>query len=301
MTTATPRAVGLITKRIFAINVVAQCAIVVTGALVRLTSSGLGCPTWPDCSEGSLVPVARQAEGFHKYIEFGNRLLTFALALIILAAIVAAIRHRPRRPVLIALSFLLFVGVAAQAVIGGVTVLTGLNPISVAAHFLVSTGLIAVAVILYERGNESSDGPTHLVVRRELWIVSRVLVVLALLVVVLGTVVTGSGPHAGDADTVVRFNLDPRVISWLHADVVLLFAGLALALALGLRLTTAPADAQRRVWVLLVIIVLQGALGYTQYFTGLPEFLVAIHVAGACAVWWATLRIPFRLRQRVDA
>lgn len=297
-TAVTAEPVGTWTRRIFALNIVAQCAIVVTGALVRLTASGLGCPTWPDCSDGSLIPVARQAEGFHKYIEFGNRMLTFALALIILAALIAAIRHRPRRKVLIGLAFLLFAGVAAQAVIGGITVLTGLNPLSVAAHFLVSAGLIAVSVALYERGNESFDGPKTIVVRKELLIVARALVALGFVIVVLGTVVTGSGPHSGDSNVVNRLPLDPRVVSWIHADVVLLFVGLVFALALGLRLTQASAVAQRRVWALIAIVLLQGFVGYTQYFTGLPELLVAVHVAGACAVWWATLRIPYALRER---
>ena len=297
-TASTSQPVGTWSKRIFAVNIVAQCAIVVTGALVRLTASGLGCPTWPDCSDGSLIPVARQAEGFHKFIEFGNRMLTFALALIILAALIAAIRHRPRRKVLIGLAFLLFAGVAAQAVIGGITVLTGLNPLSVAAHFLVSAGLIAVSVALYERGNESSDGPKTTLVRKELSVVSRALVALGFVIVVLGTVVTGSGPHSGDSNVVNRLPLDPRVVSWLHADVVLLFVGLTFALALGLRLTQASTVAQRRVFVLIAIVLLQGVIGYTQYFTGLPELLVAVHVAGACAVWWATLRIPYALRER---
>ena len=299
-TAVTAEPVGTWTRRIFALNIVAQCAIVVTGALVRLTASGLGCPTWPDCSDGSLIPVARQAEGFHKYIEFGNRMLTFALALIILAALIAAIRHRPRRKVLIGLAFLLLAGVAAQAVIGGITVLTGLNPLSVAAHFLVSAGLIAVSVALYERGNESFDGPKTTLVRKELSVVSRALVALGFVIVVLGTVVTGSGPHSGDSNVVNRLPLDPRVVSWLHADVVLLFVGLTFALALGLRLTQASTVAQRRVFVLIAIVLLQGVIGYTQYFTGLPELLVAVHVVGACAVWWATLRIPYALRSRAE-
>ncbi|MCX6418343.1 MAG: COX15/CtaA family protein [Actinobacteria bacterium] len=297
-TAVTANPVGTWTRRIFALNIVAQCAIVVTGALVRLTASGLGCPTWPDCSDGSLVPVERQAEGFHKYIEFGNRMLTFALALIIVGALIAAMRNRPRRKVLISFAFLLFVGVAAQAVIGGITVLTGLNPLSVASHFLVSAVLIAVAVALYERGNESFDGPRTTLVRKELSLMARALVVVGFVIVVLGTVVTGSGPHSGDSDVVNRFPVDPRVVSWLHADVVMIFVGLSFALALGLRLTQSSPVAQRRVWVLIAIVLLQGLIGYTQYFTGVPELLVAVHVAGACAVWWATLRIPYALRER---
>lgn len=295
--------VGKITRRLFIANVVAQSGIVVTGALVRLTGSGLGCPTWPECTDGSFVPVDRQAEGLHKYIEFGNRLLTFVLAIIVVACIVAVIRHRPRRRPLILLAFAVFVGVAAQAVLGGVTVLTSLHPATVAAHFLLSMVLIAAAVALYHRGTEDHDGPTRSLVRRELRLLSKALVVVSAAVLVLGTLVTGSGPHSGDADVVVRFGFDPRVISWLHADVVILFIGLSAALALGLRLTDAPAAAQRRVWVLIGISLAQGLIGYVQYFTGLPELIVALHIAGACLVWIATLRVTYALRHRevVDA
>lgn len=293
--------VGKITRRLFVANVVAQSGIVVTGALVRLTGSGLGCPTWPECTDGSLVPVDRQAEGFHKYIEFGNRLLTFVLAVIVVACIVAAIRHRPRRRPLILLAFAGFVGIAAQAVLGGITVLTSLHPGTVAAHFLLSMVLIAAAVALHQRGVEDGDGLTRTLVRPELRLLSKCLVAVSAAVVILGTLVTGSGPHSGDADAVVRFGFDPRVISWLHADVVILFIGLTAALALGLRLTDAPVRAQRRVWVLLGVSLAQGLIGYVQYFTGLPELVVALHVAGACLVWIATLRVPYALRSREPA
>ena len=245
------RRVGTLTRRLFIANIVAQSGIVVTGALVRLTGSGLGCPTWPDCAEGSLVPVARQAEGFHKFIEFGNRTLTFVLAVIVLACIVAAFRHTPRRRPLVLLALAGLVGVAAQAVLGGITVLTELNPYTVAAHLLVSMLLIAAAVALYERGTEDGDGPTRSLVRPELRWLAKALVALGAVVVVVGTVVTGSGPHSGDAEVVVRFGLDPRVVSWLHADLVIAFIGLTVALALGLRLTDAPRRAQRRTWFLL--------------------------------------------------
>ena len=294
-------AVSTLTRRLFALNVVAQCAIVVTGALVRLTGSGLGCPTWPDCAEGSLIPVQRQAEGFHKYIEFGNRLLTFVLAVVIIASIIAAIRHKPRRTPLVILSASLLLGVVAQAVLGGITVLTGLNPYSVAAHFLVSIVMIALATTLYERGRERGDAKPTILVQPLLANVARLLVVVGLLVVVIGTVVTGSGPHSGDAASLVRFGLEPRAISWLHADVVIAFLGLTFALLIGLTVTSAPRRAIRAVQVLLVLIVLQGALGFTQYFLGVPELLVALHVVGACAIWWATLRIWFAMRTRLVA
>ena len=289
---------GTITRRLFIANIVAQSGIVVTGALVRLTGSGLGCPTWPDCTEGSLVPVARQAEGVHKYIEFGNRMLTFVLVIVVFACIVAAVRQSPRRRPLILLALAGFVGIFGQAVLGGITVLTSLNPYLVASHLLLSMLLIVAAVALYQRGQEDGDGPTTALVRTELRVLAKVLVGVGALVVVLGTVVTGSGPHSGDAEAVVRFGLDPRVMSWLHADVVIAFIGLTIALALGLRLVDAPATAQRRVWFLLAVSLGQGAIGYVQYFTGLPELVVALHVAGACLVWVAVLRIPYALRER---
>jgi cytochrome c oxidase assembly protein subunit 15 len=282
-------------------NLVVQAGIVVTGALVRLTGSGLGCPTWPECAEGSLVPQASQLEGFGKFIEFGNRLLTFLIAAVAIAAIVAAIRHRPRRKPLIALAVVCFLGIAGQAVIGGITVLTGLNPYSVSAHFLLSAALIALSVALYERSKDPGDGPITRQVRPELAAMAWVLVWTGLAVVTLGVIVTGSGPHSGDADVVTRLPFDARTVSWLHADVVLLFLGLTVGLLLGLRLVDGPRTALRRTYWLLAVILAQGVIGYAQYFSGLPEVLVALHVLGACLVWIAVLRIPFALRTRADA
>jgi len=293
-------AVGPWTRRIFWAGVVAQCGIVVTGGLVRLTGSGLGCPTWPECTDASYVPVRTQPEGYHRLIEFGNRLLTFVLAVVLVACIVAAWRHRPRRRPLVVLAAVGFLGIFAQAVLGGITVLTGLNPWSVAAHFLLSVALIAVAVVLAVRGSEAGDGPAAATVRPELRILARILVVVAALVLTVGTVVTGSGPHAGDART-ARTGLDPRAISWLHADLVLFFVGLVIALLLGLRLTDAPRSVRRRSWFLVAAIVAQGAIGYLQYFTGLPEGVVALHVLGACVVWVATLVVLLSTRTRAVA
>ena len=292
------QAVGPLARRVFLANVVAQAGIVVTGGVVRLTGSGLGCPTWPQCSPGSYVPTPHQAQGYHKYIEFSNRTLTFVVFLTVAAAVIVAWRQVPRRRPLVLLAGVGVLGVVAQAVLGGITVLTGLNPYTVSAHFLVSMGLIAAAVALYERGNEPGDGPTTSLVRAEIVWLSRGVLALAGLVLVLGTVVTGSGPHSGDAVTPARFGLDPRTMSWLHADVVLLFVGVTLTLLVALRLTDGPPAARRRVVVLLAVSLSQGAVGYLQYFTGLPEAIVAVHLLGATLVWISTLRIPFALRQR---
>jgi cytochrome c oxidase assembly protein subunit 15 len=283
---------------VFLANIVAQAGIVVTGGVVRLTGSGLGCPTWPQCAPGSYVPTAHQAQGYHKYIEFSNRTLTFVVLLTVAAAMIMAWRQVPRRRPLVLLAAAGVLGVVAQAVLGGITVLTGLNPYTVSAHFLLSMALIAAAVALYERGNEPGDGPATSLVRSEVVWLSRGVLVLAGLVLVLGTVVTGSGPHSGDAVTPARFGLDPRTMSWLHADVVLLFIGTTLTLLVALRLTDGPLAARRRVLVLIAVSLGQGFIGYLQYFTGLPEAIVAVHLLGATLVWISTLRIPFALRQR---
>jgi cytochrome c oxidase assembly protein subunit 15 len=293
-------------RAVFIANLVAQTAIVVTGAVVRLTGSGLGCPTWPQCVEGSYTPTARQAEAWHKYVEFGNRLLTFALVLLAVAAIVAAVldaraRRRaslpPRRAILV-LAAVPIVGTFGQAVLGGITVLTGLSPASVSAHFLLSMGLIAAMVALVVRSGDPGDRPRVSLVPRPVTVLAWLLVSVSALVVVLGVIVTGSGPHSGDALSENRFSIDPRTISWLHADVVLLFLGLVVGLIVALALVPAPPAARRRTWLLLGIALAQGALGYTQYLTGLPVALVIIHVTGAALVWVTVLFIPAALRTR---
>src|SRR4051794_1992334 len=295
--TSSRREASALGRRTFMALVWAQCLIVVTGGLVRLTGSGLGCPTWPDCVNGSLTPAKHQAQGFHSAIEFGNRLLTFALLVVVVLSIVVAMRRRPRRRSLVVLAWGGVAGVVAQAVLGGITVRTHLNPLTVAAHFLLSMVLIAVAVALQQRAQDPGDGAPQPVVRADLRRVALLLVPTAATVLGLGTLVTGSGPHAGDADT-HRLSVDPRTIAWLHADVVLLFTGLAIAVWLALRVLDAPTRAQRRLVVLLATIGLQAVIGYTQYFTGVPGGLVALHVAGACAVWVATLRVTYALRTR---
>ena len=286
------------TRQVFVAGIVAQAGIVVTGGLVRLTGSGLGCPTVPQCVPGSYLPVERQPQGFHKLIEFGNRSLTFVVAIVIVCCIVAAWRSRPRRPPLVVLAAIGLMGVFSQAILGAITVLTRLNPVIVAAHFLLSLPLIAAAVALAERANDAGDGPPVSLVRREVTGLGRLLAAAALVVIVLGTVVTGSGPYSGDKDHPARFGFDEAKASWLHADAVLVFVGLVVALLIAVRLTDAPAKAVRRVNVLIGVTLIQGAIGYTQYFTGLPWVLVSVHMLGATLLWIAVLRVQFALRRR---
>lgn len=291
---ALPRPTPAQVTRLCLASVVANCGIVVTGGAVRLTGSGLQCPTWPQCTDESYVPTA-ELEG-HLPIEFANRMLTFAVGVAVLAALAAALLHRPRRGSLVRLSVLVLLGVPAQAVLGGITVLSGLNPWTVAAHFLLSMALIAVALVLWQRSREA-DTPPQRLVRPELYLLGRVLVGVTAAVLALGTVVTGSGPHAGD-EAAARTGFDPATVSQLHADAVMLLVGLSFALWLALRATGAPEGARRAALVLLAVELSQGAIGYTQYFTDLPVILVGLHMLGACLVWVAALRVLLAMRQR---
>ena len=293
-------------RGIFIANLVAQIGIVVTGGIVRLTGSGLGCPTWPECAEGSLVPTSRQEEEWHKYVEFGNRLLTFVLAALAIAAIAGAFAwwRRQRRkgsdargPVL-ALAAIPLLGTVVQAVLGGITVLTGLNPWAVSAHFLVSIAIIAGCTVLVVRSGEPGDQPVTRVVRGEVRLLSWALLAVTAVVVVLGVIVTGSGPHSGDAGIDSRLPVDPRTVSWLHADAVLLFLGLTVGLLVALRVTHAPRRAMRTTLTLLVVALAQGIVGYAQYFSGLPWVLVAIHMLGACLVWMLAVFVVLSMRAR---
>lgn len=297
----TEHAVGRVADRLFLANLVLQAGIVVTGGLVRLTGSGLGCPTWPQCVEGNLTPDATQPQGWHTYVEFGNRMFSFVVLVGIVAAIVAAWRQVPRRRPLVLLAAVGLAGVLGQAVLGGITVLTGLNPFTVAAHFLLSIGLIAAAVALWQRGRDAGDGPPRPLVGDEVRWLGRGLLALGLAVIVLGTVVTGSGPHSGDADAESRFGFDPRLMSWLHADAVILFLGLTVTMLVALRLTRGPSQARRVVVVLLVVSLAQGLVGYVQSFTGLPWGVVALHLLGATLVWIAVVWLQFTLRERLPS
>ena len=273
----------------------ANTLIVVTGGAVRLTNSGLGCPTWPECTGGSLVPVSTL--GYHSIIEFSNRMLTYAVTAAVGAAILAAMFQRPRRPVLVKLSWALFFGVVLQAVIGGITVLTKLAPEWVAIHMCVSMGMIAVSYVLWIRSREG-DGPVEAVTRRELLWLARVLVGATGAVIAVGTLVTGTDPHAGASDASKRLPFKALDITQAHADLVFIVVGLTVALWFAFKATDARPENLRTVRDMFLVLVLQAAIGYTQYFTGLPAWLVLLHMAGACLTWLAAWRVLMSLRTR---
>lgn len=230
------QAVSPLARRVFLANLVAQIGIVVTGGLVRLTDSGLGCDTWPQCNNTDWTP--HEAVSHHAYIEFGNRMLTYVVGAIAVACVVFAYRQLPRRRDITTLAWVQIGTVAGQAGLGGITVLTDLHPMAVASHLLLSMLLIGSAVMLYERAGEG-DAPARLLVRPEIRWFGYGTVALAGALIVVGTLVTGTGPHAGDLKA-KRFDLDIDQIAWLHADLAFLLLGAAIALALALRVTDAP-------------------------------------------------------------
>ena len=236
---------------------------------------------------------------FHTWIEFGNRMVTVAITVIAVVVFIAAWRFRPgghRRRDLVWLAAVQPVGILAQAVLGGIVVLTKLNPAMVALHFLASIAVLAAAVALHVRCTEG-DAPARSLVRADLRLLGYGVVAAVALMLAAGTVVTGTGPLAG-AGAVPRFHLPLTGATQFHADIGWLLGGLAVALAVGLRLTRAPAPAVRLGWVLLGLIGLQGMIGYIQYFTGLPAGLVWVHVCGSTLIWILALRLMFALRDR---
>ena len=261
-----------------------QSAIVFTGALVRITGSGLGCSTWPECTPGSYTPTPDQPEApLHAWIEFGNRLLTFVLLINALALMFTILKSGKRE--LRKLGALQILGILAQGVLGGVTVLTALNPATVAAHFLLSIILIAGALSLRQRAHGKSPIEITLIplVSKLIWLHLQ----LTALVIFAGTIVTGSGPHAGDS-AAERFNLDSRTMAWIHADLVIALLGVSIALLIAIRLGLAGQARQvlsGRIQIFLIVALAQGGIGYIQYFTKLPEALVAAHIIGSIAVW----------------
>lgn len=273
-------------------SLAANILIVVTGGAVRLTESGLGCPTWPECHEGSLTPHGELTA--HAAIEFGNRLLTFAVAAVVIAAFLAA--WSTRRRDLFWLAVIVGLGVPAQAVIGGITVLTDLNPWVVAFHLLCSMAMIGVATLflwrIYHPSTDVVRGPG-------VWLAWATFVT-AWAVLYVGTIVTGSGPHAGDIDA-KRNGLDPELMSQFHADLVFLLVGLSVGLLVYHLATKAPARTTKAVGALLAVELAQGIVGYVQYFTNLPVVLVGLHMFGAAlisaTVTWALLATRAGSRQ----
>ena len=262
---------------------ISQAAIVVTGGAVRLTGSGLGCPTWPECTPGSYFPVENQVEGvFHSWIEFGNRLLTFVLVLFALATVIAVVRSgRKDLRILAAGQFL---GIFGQGVLGGITVLTNLNPLTVAAHFLLSIILIAGATSLYSRRKRAS---VKTQVSAGLNRYSKFHILWAALVIALGTIVTAVGPHAGDRD-VPRLDLKIQEITRMHSISVYVLILFSVAYYMRKEIS---ALTKRRLRIFLGISLAQGVLGYIQYFLGVPELLVGLHILGSTLVWIAAWQI----------
>ena len=275
-----------------------QSAIVVTGASVRLTGSGLGCSTWPECTPGSYTPTPDQPEApLHAWIEFGNRLLTFVLFINALLLMLAIIKNGSSKEVKsrwIFLGAIQIFGILAQGVLGGITVLTGLNPATVAAHFLLSILLIAAALSLRQRVH--GRVPTSHSLKPLSKGLVRLHLIFTILVIAAGTIVTGSGPHAGDS-AAERFNLDARTMSWIHADLVIALLGITLALLIAINLgevSETKIELGRSVQLFLLVALAQGALGYIQYFTGLPELIVGFHIFGAIIVWLSAWNIVIK-------
>lgn len=294
--TQLPRLSVAAQRRFTFVAALTQAGIAVTGAVVRVTGSGLGCPTWPQCFPGSLVPTGTASvPAYEQVIEFSNRMLTYVVTIAAVAALLVVL-GAGRRYQLKRYAWSLPVGTVVQAVLGGFTVLTGLVWWTVALHLLVSTVLVWLAVQLHV-GVAQPDTPSAQTVvpgplRGLLGLATAILGAL----LVAGTLVTAAGPHAGNAKT-TRLDVSIPALAQLHADLLVGYFGLLVGLYFALRATVAPSAVLRQWWILMVVVLAQGAVGVVQYFTGVPEALVAAHVAGACAVTaamatlWARTRI----------
>jgi cytochrome c oxidase assembly protein subunit 15 len=261
-----------------------QSALVVTGGAVRLTGSGLGCPTWPECTTGSYIPVPHQVQGqLHAWIEFGNRLLTFALFFAAVATVIAVFRsHRRDLRFLAAIQIL---GIFAQGILGGITVLTNLNPLAVASHFILSIFLIAAATSLHSRRKNPFVRTSSPHVRISRLSIFHLLLTFA--VIVLGTLVTGSGPHAGDIQA-PRLHLNIQHIAYIHGGLV---AILLIFTAIFYRSPDQRYETRRWLAIFFAISLAQGLIGYIQYLQGVPKLLVGSHLLGSTLVWIAAWRI----------
>lgn len=259
-----------------------QALLVLTGGAVRVTGSGLGCPTWPECTSESYFPVEGQAEGaFHAWIEFGNRLLTFALLFAAIAMVAVVLRAGRRDLRLLALAQI--AGIFGQGILGGITVLTKLNPISVASHFILSIILIAAAQSLLTRTRASklpSPEKSHYLTAHTL---------LTFIVIVAGTLVTGAGPHAGDSET-PRLDIAVELVAGIHGYLVVLLILLTLA-GIYKRFKNFAGTTQRLLAIFLAITLAQGVIGYAQYLLGVPEGLVILHLLGSSILWIAAWRV----------
>jgi heme a synthase len=291
-------------RLIAALVILTQGGIAVTGAIVRVTASGLGCPTWPQCFPGSFVPVAHtEVPRIHQAVEFGNRMITFAVVITAALAVLAVTRARRRTEVLV-YAWLMPVSTVVQAVIGGITVRTGLLWWTVAIHLLTSMTMVWLSVLLYVKIGEPDDG----VVQRRVPTPLRGLTALAGLnlavVLVTGTLVTAAGPHAGDRSptrTVPRLKVEIETLVHMHSSLLIAYLALLVGLGAGLLAVHAARPILLRLGVLLALVCAQAAVGTVQYFTGVPAVLVAIHVAGAAACTAATAALWASMRERAEA
>jgi cytochrome c oxidase assembly protein subunit 15 len=284
-------------RRITFLAAVLLAVIIVTGGAVRLTGSGLGCPDWPNCDPGHLTP--RNASDVNAMVEFLNRVFTALVSVAVGLAVVGSVLRSPRRRDLIWLSLGLVAGFFAQAVLGGLTVLFKLQPQFVMAHFLLSFALLANALVLHRRAGEPA-GPAHLRVAPVVRHAGTLMVVAISVVAVTGTVVTGSGPHGGDAKA-KRFAYSIPQVARIHGTTVVLFLALVLLTFWILRRTRASTEDQRRLGVVLVVACAQAAIGYIQYFNGIPALLVGFHIAGATAVFASVVYFWLHLTEREPA
>lgn len=271
-------------RRLSVVSLVAVAVIVLSGAAVRLTGSGLGCSDWPTCSYGHLTPPLQ----FHSLVEFSNRMVTVLLTVVVGVTLVAALLRRPRRRDLAWLAAGLVGGVLAQAVLGGIVVYTKLNPYVVMLHFLASAVLVADAVVLVHRSSRDySPGSGRLLVPRPVLLASRGLLALLGAVLLAGSATTGAGPHAGDSSgqqVAKRIPVALRSMAELHSSLALLLVGVTVGIAVALHALDVPERVRRAGRILVVVLVAQAAIGYTQYFTHLPALLVELHVAGATSL-----------------
>ncbi|MCU1484497.1 MAG: uncharacterized protein JWN67_1243 [Actinomycetia bacterium] len=274
-------------RRITLVAVASLAVIVVTGATVRLTGSGLGCTDWPNCSAGRLTPD--KISDSPAMIEFVNRVVTGIVSVAVIIAVLGSIVRVPRRRDLTWLSWGLVAGVIAQIILGGLVVRHNLSPRFVMGHFTLSMVIVWNALVLHQRAGRP-DGPTVPLVSERVGSMLRLLFVAAGLVVLTGTVVTASGPHAGDSQA-ARLDLVVRDVARIHSAAVLVLLALLLVTLRWLWAEGAPAVVRDAARALLVVVVLQGAIGYTQYFTGVPALLVGFHIVGALAVWITTVHL----------
>jgi heme a synthase len=296
---------SLRTQRLIAGAVVlTQGGIAVTGAIVRVTASGLGCPTWPQCFPGSFTPVpVAEVPVIHQAVEFGNRMITLLVVLTAALAVLAVTRARRRREVL-CYAWLMPASTVAQAVIGGITVLTGLLWWTVAIHLLVSMTMVWLAVLLFVKVGEPDEGvPRELVPKPLRWLTVLTAAALAA-VLVAGTLVTGAGPHAGDksaAQPVLRLQVEITTLVHLHSSLLVAYLTLIVGLGFGLLAVRAPHAVLLRLYVLLALVCAQGLVGTVQFLTGVPGALVAVHVAGAAACTAATAALWASMRERAQS